>query len=360
MASKRKFDQLGITFDYKSKRIKKDDTINCISIVNAEEKKANQLPKSSYLIEDSSSEPSDTSFVYQTTPDESICSVSLNEEDIEVKEPLKLEQGIKIDSNAKNSKGNDRLIEQSEKLREDLSIVYDIIDISADGNCFFRSVSYCLTSSEEGHQNIRQNVCNYINNNKLFFSEFDEGSELNYILANGRIDGVWANELLIIATALMLSVCINIFSPGYVFPLKYCEDSSWQIFLLNSNRNHFESLIAKDSSREKRSLNVDFAQSKKLNIGEVKLLKKYPMRETCYSFPANKKTCYEDYWLYLTRAIFPSRINSMPESTALEEKKKKKAQSNFTNRTKKFYILQELEEVGSISRLAFTKKKKII
>ena len=41
---------------------------------------------------------------------------------------------------------------------------------------------------------------------------------------------MWANSLAILATALMLDICITIFSPGYSYPLKYCPESSSEIF----------------------------------------------------------------------------------------------------------------------------------
>ena len=42
---------------------------------------------------------------------------------------------------------------------------FDIIDITGDGNCFFRSISYFLYNTENQHYNIRLATYNYIKNN---------------------------------------------------------------------------------------------------------------------------------------------------------------------------------------------------
>ena len=49
---------------------------------------------------------------------------------------------------------------------------FDIIDITGDGNCFFRCISYFLYNTENQHYNIRLATYNYIKNNLTKFYEY--------------------------------------------------------------------------------------------------------------------------------------------------------------------------------------------
>ena len=49
---------------------------------------------------------------------------------------------------------------------------FNIINITGDGNCFYRSISYYLTESENLHKNLRLSVYKYVINNLTKFYEF--------------------------------------------------------------------------------------------------------------------------------------------------------------------------------------------
>ena len=39
---------------------------------------------------------------------------------------------------------------------------YKRVEIVSDRNCLFRAIQYCLTGSQEGHENLRKETCEYI------------------------------------------------------------------------------------------------------------------------------------------------------------------------------------------------------
>lgn len=338
--SKRKLDQTGINYSYKSKQIKKNidsehDKMICDKFENDQNSKdkgpfsktndniyEDVSSESSNFIESSPSSDNEICFVYKTTPDNSVCSFTEDEEESEALEnDSKVEEKI---SPLEKIYNESTIVSKSNELRAELEKNYKIIDVEADGNCFFRAVLYCIGRSDKQYQDLRANACDYIHFNKECFSEFQgEGdTEVESWIKNGRNNGVWANSLAILATALMLDICITIFSPGYSFPLKYCPESSSEIFLLNSNRNHFEALIPKKSATNKIKSYIKLNNSKKVDSHELQKQVRHPMREQCYSFPKDGNSVYEDFYMYLSEKVIPSRFLNMPESNELEIKKK--------------------------------------
>ena len=49
---------------------------------------------------------------------------------------------------------------------------FNIIPITPDGNCFFRTISYYLTGNENLHKNLRESVYNYVSQNITKFYEY--------------------------------------------------------------------------------------------------------------------------------------------------------------------------------------------
>ena len=58
----------------------------------------------------------------------------------------------------------------SEFLDKLKNYVYNLIRTTADGNCLFRSISYLLNNTEDDHQKIRNDLCDYllVHKNKFY------------------------------------------------------------------------------------------------------------------------------------------------------------------------------------------------
>uniref|UniRef100_A0A8R1DIK5 Ubiquitinyl hydrolase 1 n=1 Tax=Caenorhabditis japonica TaxID=281687 RepID=A0A8R1DIK5_CAEJA len=89
----------------------------------------------------------------------------------------------------------------------------DVKRIEADGNCFYRSISWCLTGSQCYHQNIREKTANFVKENvaicrKTFGFKDDE---FDSFLAELQKDSTWAGNEDIVAVSTMLNVEIYTF-----------------------------------------------------------------------------------------------------------------------------------------------------
>ena len=91
-----------------------------------------------------------------------------------------------------------------------------IIDIEADGNCLFRSISDQLYYDYgDNHMNVRQEICDYIEGHKDDFSFFlvlddkdageneEDASDFETYISNMRQDGDWGGHLELVAASRM-------------------------------------------------------------------------------------------------------------------------------------------------------------
>lgn len=86
--------------------------------------------------------------------------------------------------------------------------------IIGDGNCFFRAVSYSLTSTENHYHKVRSAVCKHLLENKDDFVTFLRSNDVSVEshVSSMMHDGNWATELEILALVHMLSVDIFTYS----------------------------------------------------------------------------------------------------------------------------------------------------
>jgi len=70
---------------------------------------------------------------------------------------------LQISSNKRSKHEQDQL--QSPYI----STKYPRKTIASDGNCLFRSIAYSLFESEDMHEEIRKNICEYVENNRSGF-----------------------------------------------------------------------------------------------------------------------------------------------------------------------------------------------
>eukprot|EP00736_Rhodelphis_marinus_P011200 Rmarinus@m.7678 len=71
---------------------------------------------------------------------------------------------------------------------------FSIINVAADGNCLFRSISLGLFGRQEDHKKIRLSVCDFISAHAEMFSPFLEGESVPRYASRMRRDGEWGGE----------------------------------------------------------------------------------------------------------------------------------------------------------------------
>ena len=121
--------------------------------------------------------------------------------------------------------------------------------IKADGNCYFRSVSFILTGEEKYHGIVRETICDFIavhyHDLNLFLDEYKDGE--HYLRETGmRNDTVWGTELEIIATATIAKRDVIVFNhTGYLrYKSPFGEGHSVECFFIDNRAGgHFNVIL---------------------------------------------------------------------------------------------------------------------
>ena len=143
--------------------------------------------------------------------------------------------------------------------------------ITGDGNCFFRSLCYSLTLSEDSHRKVRLSIVKHMKNYpNIFTNLLSTGFESidDYIKSSRmRVSGTWSSEIEILAAAHLLQCDIYTysdnrwlkFSPLQIDNDRYRTDG---IYLNHTNQNHYDVVLDVYGSRytciENKSGNNDF------------------------------------------------------------------------------------------------------
>lgn len=85
------------------------------------------------------------------------------------------------------------------------------VPILPDGNCQYRSISYCLYKSENLYKKIKTNVIKYIIDNKDIFSNYIYDMTFEEYIENISEENEWGNEVTLLAASLYLEIEINIY-----------------------------------------------------------------------------------------------------------------------------------------------------
>ena len=126
------------------------------------------------------------------------------------------------------------------------------VPIQADGNCFYRSISYWLTGDEEQYEKVRTILVSYMGEDE--WKECGRnivGRDIDEYLTKGRMNdsGVWATETEIHAMANFLLTTIFVYhtydEKNYEWLPHYplCDKQEKCIYLKNTGF-HFEPVIA--------------------------------------------------------------------------------------------------------------------
>jgi hypothetical protein len=85
------------------------------------------------------------------------------------------------------------------------------VSILADGNCQFRSISYCLYKTENEYSIIKSNIIKYIVENKDLFSNYIYDMTFEEYIENISEENEWGNEVTLLAASLCLEIEINVY-----------------------------------------------------------------------------------------------------------------------------------------------------
>ncbi|CAP23354.2 Protein CBR-DUO-2 [Caenorhabditis briggsae] len=175
--------------------------------------------------------------------------------------------------------------------------------ISADGNCFYRAISWCLTGSQRYHRKLRIATSEYLKKNEESMRKFC-GGELDYkkYVENVRKDGEWATSCEIYAVANLLDVEIVTFlgSSGWRSHVPHDGGSSKECIFLSNTSCHFEPTT---------SLKPFIAEKEKDEKSEI-------YQSSRSDSQCNQKRCRgESYSKDTTLAYKKLKIDNTPEPT---------------------------------------------
>lgn len=129
------------------------------------------------------------------------------------------------------------------------------IEIESDGNCLFRAIQYYLTESQEDHELIRKDVCDFMLKNEKFYSSLFQSDEnirtFSQYLTNMREDGVWGDHLELHAAANIYSFNIIIFnSESLNIHSQHTFNQNFRTLHLEYyNSNHYNVFIPKITAK---------------------------------------------------------------------------------------------------------------
>ncbi|KAJ6802919.1 OTU domain-containing protein 3 isoform X2 [Iris pallida] len=111
-----------------------------------------------------------------------------------------------------------------------------IVEVTADGNCFFRALADQLEGNEEEYKKYRRRVVEYIMKHRKDFEPFieDDVPFDEYCMSMEK-DGTWAGHMELQAASLLMRRNICIHQASYVSSLVYSQ--------LQRSRNMYDSSI---------------------------------------------------------------------------------------------------------------------
>ena len=229
---------------------------------------------------------------------------------------------------------------------------YFRVKSDTNANCLFSSLSLAISWGEISPNEIRQLICDYIEQNKEFFLQYEERvSDIDKYIRNMRKDKVWGEDIEIEAFSQIFNVNVTVFinkldstkKVEFSHP-KYTETIS---LFLDMKFRHFDFLLPKLSS---------FQDIKNKKFKQVKKNKNRPVRKSEFiaswendeeikasslhfdnSFPsyelANnlKDVYYDEIFNYLKNPLdkkYPERLKKELDLTKNEDKLKYQYRKN--------------------------------
>mmetsp|Transcript_15319 Transcript_15319/g.28845 ORF Transcript_15319/g.28845 Transcript_15319/m.28845 type:complete len:221 (+) Transcript_15319:88-750(+) len=156
----------------------------------------------------------------------------------------------------KNSKKNQESQFEDYKLREMIqgsNGEREIIEMEADGNCLFRSISHQLHRDfGQRHDLVRHEICNFLEENKEDFSIFlllddeeEDVRDFDSYVCEMRKAGTWGGDVEIVCASRLYKRNVTIFSASGIYNINIDDNEkpSGSDFLLSYHENsHYNSV----------------------------------------------------------------------------------------------------------------------
>ena len=215
----------------------------------------------------------------------------------------------KTEKKSKNSTFGDYELRQM--IEEGSNGNREIVEMEADGNCLFRSISHQLHNDfGENHDAVRNEICNYLEENKEDFKIFlllddeeEDVMEFEDYVSEMREDATWGGDVEIVCAARYYKRQITIFSATGAYNIGIGdEDPSGPDLLLSYHENsHYNSVYeAERNSLHEIEQNQDEKKCSEIANGDVEInqssSKNLPKRNDfchCGSKRRYKKCCLE-------------------------------------------------------------------
>lgn len=134
----------------------------------------------------------------------------------------------------------------------------EIVEMESDGNCLFRSISHQLQNDYgENHDEVRHEICNYLEENKEDFSIFlllddeeEDVMDFDEYVAEMRDDATWGGDVEIVCAARLYKRQITIFSASGAYNIGIGDEKTTGPDLLLSyhENSHYNSVEDADAN----------------------------------------------------------------------------------------------------------------
>jgi hypothetical protein len=176
-------------------------------------------------------------------------------------------KGVGVEEEKKDKKAEERKKDRAEEDKFRFNLIkmqYVLHLMKRDGNCLFSSISDQVYGTDKHNDIIRQKCMDYIEKNKLFYSQFIEGGETQMMayIQRKRKRGIWADNLEIQALSEIynrpIEIYININKPIRSFCNDGFDKKRYPIKISYHGNKHYNSIVPsvkhKDYSLYKKEL----------------------------------------------------------------------------------------------------------
>ena len=172
-------------------------------------------------------------------------------------------------------------IEQENKFRFNLlkqNLVLHLI--KRDGNCLFSSISDQVYGTENHSSIVREKCMDFIEKNKLFYSQFIEGGEaqMSAYIQRKRKNGIWGDNLEIQALSEIYNRPIEIYKDVNKTLSSLCNESfnkKYPIRISYIDKKHYNSIVPSTKHKDYKLFQNELLNNSKPGIYETKFIKEY-------------------------------------------------------------------------------------
>ena len=180
-----------------------------------------------------------------------------------------------------NSKKRRKDLDQEAKFKNKLlKKEYNLHEVERDGNCLFSSVSDQVYGTDKHKEIIREKCMDYIEKNKLFYSQFIEGGETQIpaYIQRKRKNGIWGDNLEIQALSEIynrpIEIYVDVNNPLRTF-CNVNDKNKFPIKLSYHGNNHYNSIVPSVNHSDYPLYKNSLLNYNSPGVYETKFIKEY-------------------------------------------------------------------------------------